>query len=68
MSDETYLETLWGASRAGLITWESVQQHQADMMPRCVNHPERSAPAIHDGVPICVDCFAAIVAARQEAA
>jgi hypothetical protein len=62
----TTLETLWIASRAGLITWASVQQHQADMMPRCANHPDRAAPAIQDGTPVCADCFAAIVAARKE--
>lgn len=60
------LETLWEASRAGLITWASVQQAQANMMPRCANHPERPAPAIEAGAPVCADCYAAIVAARKE--
>lgn len=60
------LETVWQANRAGLITWASVQQAQADRMPRCVNHPDRAAVVIHGG-PVCEACFMAIMAAGSEA-
>lgn len=64
--DSTTLEKLDKQAKAGLIPWSRVQAHQNSLMPRCANHPNRPAPAIQDGTPICVDCFAAIVAARQE--
>lgn len=62
----TTLETLWEASRAGLITWASVQQYQANLMPRCANHPDRSAATIEAGQAVCAACYVAIVAARRE--
>jgi hypothetical protein len=63
---QSTLESLWEASRKGLITWGSVQAHQADMMPRCVNHPDRSAPVIWNGDALCVTCAVATVSARKE--
>lgn len=62
----TTLETLWAASRVGLITWESVQQYQASLMPRCTNHPDRAAPVVWEGAAVCADCVTAMVAAMKE--
>lgn len=51
------LDSLWQEARAGRVEWSAVRQHQADMMPRCVNHRERSAPARWRGKALCVECF-----------
>ena len=64
--DSTTLEQLWNQAQAGLIAWADVQAHQAELMPRCANHPDRAAPAIQDGAPVCADCFETLVVARRE--
>ncbi len=54
---QSYLETLWQASQAGLITWASVQQYQTSLQSACANHADRTAPANWEGVPLCADCL-----------
>ena len=60
------LDTLWTEARAGLIPWSTVQQHQADMMPRCQNHSERPMATYEGGAALCDDCYVAVVEARTE--
>lgn len=62
------LAAVWDAARAGMVTWESVRQHQADLMPRCVNHTDRPAPVIWEGQALCVGCIEAGARARREEA
>lgn len=59
------LDTIEAAARADLIDWPSVQQHQARAMPRCHNHPDRTAWAICDE-PLCADCVTALIEKRKE--
>lgn len=59
------LEGLWADARAGRIEWSAVQQHQADMMPRCINHGERSAPVYWDEKALCEECFAKAVIVKD---
>ena len=54
------LEGLWSKARAGLIPWSDVQDYQSSIMPRCVNHAERSAPASWGDKALCVECFAVV--------
>lgn len=59
------LDTVEAAARAGLIDWASVQQCQARAMPRCANHPDRTAWTICNK-PLCANCVTALIEKRRE--
>lgn len=60
------LDTVEAAARAQLVTWSSVLLVQARAMPRCHNHPDRTAWAISDERPLCADCVAVLIKERKE--
>lgn len=64
--DSTRLEALGEAAHAGLITWESVQQEQARLMPRCQAHDQPTAIIWHDQ-PTCPLCLEEVQHASRTA-
>lgn len=49
----------------GEITIEELRQHQANALPRCINHPGRPAHGVIPDGPVCEECGAAWVLSRE---
>jgi hypothetical protein len=60
------LESLWADAQAGAVPWSVVQEHQANMMPRCANHSDRPMSTFQNKTPLCADCYVAWIKSNAQ--